>query len=191
MPSDITPTHINAQEQVHAIRSNDERELKQFYQQNYAKVERYVLNNSGTADEAKDIYQEAFIAVWRNIQRDRFELQQAGSLDGYLYRIAKNKWIDHLRNKKTKRTITVDEDKLNDIAIEPLPEESADYIDAVKKEYLFLGQKCRDLLNMFYYQKQSLKEIASFFNWTEPSAKNNKYRCLEELRTMVKKKIQK
>ncbi|MEI9913190.1 MAG: sigma factor [Bacteroidota bacterium] len=58
-------------EWIRKLKANDEQALKALYAANYSKVENYVLDNSGSAEDAKDIYQEAFIAVWRNIQLDQ------------------------------------------------------------------------------------------------------------------------
>jgi RNA polymerase sigma factor (sigma-70 family) len=182
---------MGSHEQFRAIRANDQKALQLLYRNNYPKVEKYVVDNNGTKDEARDVYQEAFIATWRNIQLDKFKADDPSALPGYIFRIAKNKWIDQLRSKKSKPTLSLEEDQVYGIADDGVPDENKDYIDAVKEEYMSLGQKCRDLLNRFYFQKESLREIAVFFNWTEPSAKNNKYRCLEELRKLVRQKIQK
>ena len=57
---------------VTIIKTNDEAALKKIYQQNYRQTEQFILNNNGSKDEAKDTYQEAFIAVWRNVQLDKF-----------------------------------------------------------------------------------------------------------------------
>ena len=66
--TDPTPLQENFTDR---FKNNDEQVLKYLYVTNYAKIEKYVLSNSGTIDEAKDIYQEAFIAVWRNVQLDK------------------------------------------------------------------------------------------------------------------------
>lgn len=171
-------------EQLHAIRSNNEQALKRLYQENYRKVETYVCNNSGTEDEAKDVYQEAFIAVWRNIQLDRFQPDSAAALNAYLYQVAHNKWIDQLRMKKTRKTVSWDD---TPGSLEPLlpTEEETDHIELVKKHFTAIGDQCRELLKLFYYEKESLRSIAAHFSWTEASAKNNKYRCLQKLRTLI------
>ena len=65
-----------------AIKANDEAALKNLYKDNYYKIEMYVLNNNGTSEDAKDIYQEAFIAVWRNIQLDKFYPENENALSG-------------------------------------------------------------------------------------------------------------
>jgi RNA polymerase sigma factor (sigma-70 family) len=177
-------------EQLLAIKANNETVLKSLYENNYSKVEKYVLNNSGTTDQAKDIYQEAYIAVWRNIQMDKFSPETESALTGYLFQIARNKWLDYMRSNHFKKNIPLsdfekqipDENESNDDEI--------NFINNVKKQFEQLGENCRELLNRFYYKKESMKIIAEFFNWTDATARNNKYRCLQHLRELVKKQIQ-
>ena len=179
--------HTDSYEQVLAIRGNDEKALKLFYQNNFPKVERYVLDNNGTTDEAKDIYQEAFIAVWRNIQLDRFQPQKETSLDGYIYQVAKNKWLDQLRAAKRRQVVPLT-DRANEIEEAPaLSRDEQQQIDEIKKNLKLLGQPCRDVIERFYYHKQSMRTISASLNWTEATAKNNKYRCIQRLRNLLKK----
>ncbi len=171
--------------QLIAIKANDEATLKSLYENNYHTVEKYVLNNNGSVEQAKDIYQEAFIAVWRNIQLDKFNHENESALIGYLFQIARNKWMDYLRSNHFKKNI-----KLSDIEYR-LPEEVADeednsFIANVKKQFEELGGNCRELLTRFYYKKESMKIIAKQFAWTEATARNNKYRCLQQLRELIK-----
>lgn len=160
--------------------------LRTFYKDNYYKTERYILDNSGTTEHAKDIYQEAFIAVWRNIQLDKFYPESEHSLAGYLFRIAKNKWLDHLRSAHHKK-ITPIGDSADNLSDEILSGDDEDYINDVKKHFKNLGENCREVLTRFYYEKESMRLIAERFKWTEATAKNNKYRCLQRLRELLKK----
>ena len=65
--------HIERQfKLVTAIKANDERALHKLYTENFYKTEQYILKNNGTMPQAKDIYQEAFITVWRNIKDGKF-----------------------------------------------------------------------------------------------------------------------
>ena len=171
--------------QIAGIKENDEKVLQFIYKSNYSKVEHFIINNNGSSDDAKDIYQEAFLAVWRNIQADKFSPANETALSGYIYQVARNKWIDQLRAMKGKKNIPVVDTDIPDVVSEPYSEEEEDYLSTVKKYFSSLGDQCRDLLGMFYFKKQSLREIAAFFSWTEASAKNNKYRCLQRLRNMV------
>lgn len=164
--------------QLSAIRANDEKVLKLLYRENYPQVEKYVLANNGTAEEAKDIFQEAFIATWRNIQLGKFT---EGSLEAYLFRIAKNKWIDYLRiNKRMHKVPLTDEiPETNETAV------TEELLKKIKENFRLLGDLCRDVLERFYFYRQSMQTIAGALKWTEATARNNKYRCLQQLRKSV------
>ena len=179
-------TTQNTTDQLTAIKENNEAVLKMLYQENFPKIENYVLNNNGTAEEAKDIYQEAFIAVWRNIQLDKFTPANGTSLSGYLYQVAKNKWLDHLRSGHYKNIVSLNGHENGTQAIEALPDNQQAYLAAVRASFTKLGNNCRELLNRFYFQQESLRTIAIAFQWTEATAKNNKYRCLQQLRELIK-----
>ena len=95
---------LNQSELICAIKSNESDVLKHFYTTNYKKVELLILKNSGSIEHAKDIYQEAFITVWTNVKNDKFIPKNDTALQGYLYKIAKNKWLDVLRSKSFKNS---------------------------------------------------------------------------------------
>lgn len=187
MTPETTPLPPDPVDQIRAIKANDDKALKLLYIENFSRVEKYVMQNSGTSDEARDVYQEAYIAVWRNIQLDRFEPQNKQSLNAYLFQVAKNKWLDVLKSSGRKLT-------------RPLPDEENETphhtdennvdderIQSIKHHFQQLGEVCRELLQRFYYERQSMKKISDAMKWTEATARNNKYRCLQKLRELIKK----
>ena len=169
------------------LKSGEESILKALYLMHFETVRRYVLQNNGSSDDASDVYQEAFIAVWRNVQLDRFVPQDEHEFAAYLIRVAKNKWIDELRKAKNRRWVSMDGEFDRDAVLPTEVDETDVYVDVVKKQYRHLGERCRELLGRFYFRKESLRKIAEAFGWTEASAKNNKYRCLKQLRELVVK----
>ncbi|MFT4204758.1 MAG: sigma-70 family RNA polymerase sigma factor [Chitinophagaceae bacterium] len=174
--------------QLDAIKSNDEPTLKNIYVAHYKKIERYVIQNSGTVAHAKDIYQEAFIVLWRNIQMDKFTAIDDDTIGNYLFTVAKNKWIDHLRKDAFKKTTFYENKHEMLMTFEDSIDYTNERIAAVKEKFKQLGSECQKLLERFYYKKEALNTIATAFGWTEATAKNNKYRCMEKLRKLVKKK---
>src|SRR6187431_3228023 len=92
-----------------AILANDDKALEALYTTNFYKTETFVLANSGTAEEAKDIYQEAFISVWQNIKAGRFVPQNGSSLEAYLFQIVKHKWYDYLKAAKKMKLLPVED----------------------------------------------------------------------------------
>jgi RNA polymerase sigma factor (sigma-70 family) len=161
--------------------------LKKIYQENFHPVLHFVLNNNGTEDDARDIYQEAFVAVWNNIRKGQYQPREGISIAAYLHRIAQNKWLDKLRSVQFKRTERLAEETI-ELAEEDSNTEQEDRIRQVREQFVQLGEQCRDLLTGFYYQKASLRSLAEQRGWTEATARNNKYRCMEKLKALLTKK---
>lgn len=160
----------------------NDKALEALYKNNYHKTEAFVVANSGTPEEAKDVYQEAFIAVWQNVRTGRFVQQNSHSIEAYLFQIAKFKWYDHLKAAKKMHLLPTDGDAFVET---PYSADEAGYIDRVEAHLKKLGEPCRQVLSLFYFMKQNLATIAATFSWTEATAKNNKYRCLQRLRNLV------
>jgi RNA polymerase sigma-70 factor (ECF subfamily) len=175
-----------------AIKANDEHTLKLIYKDNFYKTQQYILNNSGSVDEAKDIFQEAFVTVWENIQDNKFVPQNTSALNGYLYTVAKNKWLNHLNSVRFKKTKSYDTNKhtidTETVDVKNNTFEKEKDVNTVTNAFNRLGEACKKLLEAFYYENKSLRDIAKIFEITEASARNKKYRCTEQLRALVVKK---
>ena len=175
---------------VTAIKANDNLVLKQLYQKNYKKVEIFILKNNGSMPQAKDTYQEAFIAMYQNIKANKFTPTNESALQGYLYQIAKNKWTDFLRSSRYKKTSQMSEsfhikDEDNALSEFDISEEEFNPQNLVMEAFNQLGDECKKLLEVYYFQKKSLREIAAVFHIGEASARNKKYRCIQKLRNLV------
>lgn len=182
MPIDTFET-FSQEKLIEAIRRNDEKVLKWIYQKNYPKVQQMVLSNSGTIDQAKDIYQEAFLAFWMNIKTKKFQPENESAISGYIYQIAKNKWMDMVRSQTFKKTVYPDSFPEN---MEEETEDNESSLVRIEAAFIKMGDTCRELLTRFYYQKDNLTKLAAHFGWTEATTKNNKYRCMEKLRASLK-----
>ncbi|MEX2513896.1 MAG: sigma-70 family RNA polymerase sigma factor [Cyclobacteriaceae bacterium] len=169
------------------IIKNDQSVLKWLYESQFHKLEKYILNNSGSSEQAKDTYQEAYITVWNKVRKGAFHPTNGTGLTGYLYQVGKNKWIDQLRSVRVKKT--TDLSPQHDRAVEDEEDVLDDYRVQVEAEFKLLGDKCREIISRFYFKRQSMEEIAKVFQWTEATTRNNKYRCLQRLREKVKTKI--
>jgi len=177
---------------IEAIQNNDTQVLKSLYTTNYPKIEVLVLKNSGSKDQAKDIYQDAFLAVWQNIKLNKFIPRSESSINGYLYTIAKNKWMDVLRSQGYKKTIVASQ--LNYFEIKD--EENNDIDDDILKDkrledvilaFKNLGEACKSLLRKFYFEKKSMNLIAEELAIDSASTRNKKYRCMQKLKELALK----
>tara|TARA_B100001146_G_scaffold225193_1_gene247544 strand:- start:23753 stop:24325 length:573 start_codon:yes stop_codon:yes gene_type:complete len=180
--------HIKHQETtVTAIKANDEQVLKKIYTENYKKTEVFILKNSGSMQQAKDTYQEAFIAMWQNIKEGKFTPKNESAVQGYLYQIAKNKWLDVLRSSRFKKTVLVEETAAWEAQEQPFPEsnEKEAQLAKVMEGFKQLGPDCRELLKKFYFEKLPLRTLATQFEIGEASVRNKKYRCIQQLRNLI------
>lgn len=167
---------------VMLIKQNDTILLKQLYIANFAKVKRYVENNNGDEQQAKDLYQEAFLAMWRNIKDDKFSAVSETAINGYLFKIAKYKWLDHVRSLRYKNTTFINREiEYNETETEE-NELQSKRIKIIMEAVETLGERCQTLLKLFYFERKSFKEIAQILEIDEAYARTAKYRCQEQLK---------
>lgn len=174
---------------LNAIKSNNTIALKELYITNYPKVEALVIKNSGTIDHAKDVYQDAFITVWEHVKNNKFVPKNDTALQGYLYRIAKNKWIDVLRSKAFKNSKSLNTETL--MVVKNDEDENKSFEKKKMKitmvAFKNLGEPCKSLLRQFYFDKKPMKEIAKELQLDAASTRNKKYRCVQKLRELALK----
>jgi RNA polymerase sigma factor (sigma-70 family) len=180
----------STQHLIDAIKDNNSLALKTLYTTNYYKVEAFILKNNGTKEHAKDIFQDAFLALWKNVKQDKFVPQNESSISGYLYTIAKHKWMDYLRSKNYKKTIAssslIDMDSSDDISDKINDDKINDErLHSVMHAFKVLGMPCKSLLTKFYFEKKSMKDIADELQLDAASTRNKKYRCMQKLREIA------
>ncbi|HEV7783428.1 MAG TPA: sigma-70 family RNA polymerase sigma factor [Chitinophagaceae bacterium] len=137
-------------------------------------VKKYIITNNGSAEDVKDIFQDALVVLYKKACDGDYVLY--GSLKTYVLTIVKNLWLQELRRRKKIPAGEADAD----IADVVVPEEEPGFFNA-KTAFNLLGEKCRQLLILFYFKKKSFREIATELAFSdERVAKNQKYRCMEK-----------
>lgn len=138
--------------------------------------------------QVSDIEQEARVRLWRALQAER-EIENPAS---YLYRIASTVTIDAIRRVKARREEQLlqaeeeDEVPVKDFAASPLasPERQAQAREIRGKVEAALARLSDDRRRAvgLHLKGFTTQEIADYFSWTEPKARNLVYRGLSELR---------
>ena len=179
---------FNQKALLKGILENDETILRSLYNAIFPKVRTYVLKNNGDEALAKDIFQEAFVACWKNVKDNKFLERENGNVEAYLFTIAKNKWTDFLRSAQYKKTISHNNtSQLGQEGGDGYEEgdRPAKLTEALALAFGRLGENCRELLTLFYFQRKSMEEISKKLNIGAASTRNKKYRCMEKLRRMA------
>ena len=136
-------------------------------------VKKYIVRNRGTTEDAKDIFQDAMVILYQKMKTGNFILTVP--ISTYFHAVVKNLWLQELRKRKKLPVADIDTD-----VAEELVEQQPGF-DIATAAFNFLGEKCRQLLILFYFNKKSFREIAAQLQFgTEQTAKNQKYRCLQK-----------
>lgn len=159
-------------------------------------VLRLATNLVHRAEDARDIYQESFLRVYRNLHRFRFEC----SFYTWLYRIVTNVALDHLRRRNTRREdqapVSEDAESGTRDFFDRQPEMRA----AANPEKALLGRELgvhihgalrrlspreRMVFEMKHFQGMRLRAIGDMLGTSEETVKNSLFRATRKLRASL------
>jgi len=171
---------------VKAILDGDRTVLQDLYAAQLPVICRLIGANGGTEADAKDVFQDAVLVVYRKARQPGFELtSQFGT---YFYGICRNLWLNHRAKKFTTAEVTLSEDAKyisGDLSVE------ADLLHVERgnlfwKAFRQLGEDCRKLLELFF-QKIPMETIATKMGYgSEAYARRRKLQCKQRLTDLVK-----
>src|SRR5438093_7795954 len=176
---------------IRAAQNGDDAAFEQLVRVYDQSVLRLAMNLLRSPEDAHDVYQEAFLRVFRNLHTFRFDC----SFHTWLYRIVTNLCLDHMRKRKVRK----EEPTVRATADGPL-----DRMDAVQEErvdgdpqrHLFSGQvrkrikevlgeltpRERMVFELRHYQGLRLRRIGEILGTTEEAAKNCLFRATQKMR---------
>ncbi len=161
-----------------------DRALGVIYKNNKEKVCSFVLSNSGSEEEAKDIFQEAVIAFYENVRNEKFKGES--TISTYLYSITRFKWLNQIKKNSVRKEHqeSVVQEQFMDSPLATLME--GERKAGVLEVLALLGTACKDLLIENMYHGASMKEIAKNGLYSsEQIVRNKKYKCLQKLKELI------
>lgn len=171
-------------ELLDGLAHNDRKAIERIYKENFAMIQSFILNNNGSADDARDIFQEAMILLYEKARGGNFEL--TSKLKTYVYSVCRRLWLKRLQ--QLQRFGTPVESLEEIVPIEEELEEQDRRNEAfgiMEKAMSHIGEPCKSLLEAYYVHKKQMQEIAESFGYTNAdNAKNQKYKCLMRLKKL-------
>jgi RNA polymerase sigma-70 factor (ECF subfamily) len=164
---------------------NDPRHFGPLYKKYHEQIFRYIYQRLDDQEVAFDITSQVFIKAMVNL--NRFEYRGV-PFSSWLYRIAKSELYQSFRDKKSERTINIENYQLYDI-IEDFDEEQ----NEINKNKLVaaiarLKDKDIQLIELRFFEKRSFREIGEILGITENNAKVKSFRAIEKLKTIFNSK---
>ena len=175
---------LNEQALLKGLAQNDSKAVETLYKSHFTMIQHFVENNNGSFDDARDVFQEAMIALYEKVQLDSFVL--TCQIKTYLFSICKHLWLKRLQQiGKYSSPLSAHEESIS-IEMDMGQIEKKDAAFAIMDRALnSLGEPCKSLLEGYYLNKKGMQELASQFGYTNAdNAKNQKYKCLMRLKKL-------
>ncbi len=175
---------INEQALLKGLAVDDSKAIETIYKENFTMVQTFIINNNGSYDDARDIFQEAMIVLYEKAQNESFVL--TSKLNTFIYSICRRLWFKRLQQmgrfsnqiESLEETVPVEED------VEFREKRNAEFA-IMDRALNSLGEPCKSLLEGFYVKKIDMQALAREFGYTNAdNAKNQKYKCLMRLKKL-------
>lgn len=171
-------SNMNEKEIFERICKGDESALELLYKKYYRMMTKLVITNSGTEEEARDIYQDALIVFWQKATSGNLVL--TSKISTYIYSICQNLWRKELDRKKR----LSNEEKDTPVSLDT---DTAERERIIARCIEQLGDTCKKVLMYYYFDELSMQDIADKLGFANTdTAKTKKYKCKKKLDDLVK-----
>ncbi len=181
-------------ELIRAAQRGDAGAFEQLVRSHDHNVLRMAFNLLRSEEDARDIYQEVFLRVYRNLPKFRFDC----SFNTWLYRIVANLCLDQLRKRKVRKEepASFQSDGGEVDRFQFVPEQRADVdpqrrfmsgeVNSRVQEVLgHLTPRERVVFEMRHFQGMRLRAIGQSLGVTEEAAKNCLFRATQKMRAAL------
>jgi RNA polymerase sigma factor (sigma-70 family) len=171
-----------------ALLHRDDRAYEWLYANLYPSFRFWMTNNNGTEADAEDAFQKGLVSFLANLESGRYQHQAGTKVTTVIFDYCKKVWLTELSSARRRHAaampeevnIASSEDALDDLI-------RTDTVEAVRTALSELKEGCRQLMQWFYVDERSLRDIAVEMNMKETSVKSKRYECTEQLKRIYQK----
>ena len=169
---------------LNGLAQSDKASVEAIYRDNYSIIQSFILNNNGSVDDARDIFQESMVVLYEKSKDKTFSLNC--QIRTYLYSICRRLWLKRLQqlSKFGTQVESLEEIVPVEEEVEAHEKKNTDFL-LMEHAMSKIGEPCKSLLDAYYLQKKSMHDIAAEFGYTNAdNAKTQKYKCLIRLKKL-------
>ncbi|MEM7037240.1 MAG: sigma-70 family RNA polymerase sigma factor, partial [Bacteroidota bacterium] len=160
--------------------------LKHLYASFFPRIGNFIKSNSGTEEDARDIFQDAVMVVFEKSRTPSFKL--SSSLFTFLYSVCRNLWLKKLR-KKDRQGVTLEQDLVS--IDDPVEMEASELTrhaqyQLYRKKFRELGDQCRQLMQLSLEGKRMREIVEKMGFSSEQYARKRKFKCKEKLIRLIR-----
>ncbi|MBL7814201.1 MAG: RNA polymerase sigma factor [Saprospiraceae bacterium] len=182
---------LSDQDIVAGLKVDDRETLRHVYKTLGPKVLGYVLNNSGSREDADELLQNCVMKVWHNIKNDKYD--NRGKFEIYFFNIVTYTWIDELRKRKKRPADDIDSVSmyLGEDSFEIMYQNvlKNGQVQSLYKALARLGELCRTVISAFYLDNKPTKEIAEQEGVADSAIRKRLFDCRERLRGLAQEEM--
>lgn len=185
---EIKPDYQDERQLAEALARENPQAIERMYKKYYRLVEGYVTQNGGQEADARELFNDALVALIINLRKGNFEWREGIKLSAYLMGIARRLWLMQLRQKRKMPLSNPEnwEEKAANLAADDGEMDHKELQYALMEKILEqIGTDCRRLLKLFYFEKKEMKEIATLMQYTDEFARQKKFRCMSDFKKRV------
>lgn len=179
---------------IEAAQEGDQDAFGQLVRAYDQSVLRLAMNLLRSQEDAQDVYQEAFLRVYRNLKNFRFDC----SFHTWLYRIVTNLCLDQMRKRKVRKEESTQIeaadgpldrlDTFQELRVEGDPERgllSGELRERIQAALGGLTARERMVFELRHYQGLKLRNIGEILGTSEEAAKNCLFRATQKMRVAL------
>ena len=157
--------------------------MEEIYKEYSKYVFNYLLSLTNNVEIAEELMQETFYSAIKNI----YKFRNKSSLKTWLYKIAKNKWLDYCKKTKKIKEIDIDEISENFLLINSFEDDciNRDELINIYKEIHKLDEKTKEVIYLRIKCEFNFKEIGTIMEKTEEWARITYYRAKIKLKEKI------
>lgn len=168
---------------INALLEQDNKIISEIYERFFPKTLRFVNQNKGTIDQAKDIFQESLLYIIVGVQQRRLKID---CFEAYLFTISKNMWRRELELQKrqvmNQQVHTLVDKEMNPVMF-MLEQEQ---MELYREKFNTLSENCKEILSLFF-NDMSYEEIIKELEYANVNtARQRVFKCRSKLLAMIK-----
>ncbi|OGN89221.1 MAG: hypothetical protein A2Z74_07180 [Chloroflexi bacterium RBG_13_46_9] len=163
------------------IRNNETR-LAALYEEYYDKIARYIYTRIGDKSEAEDLASEVFLKALKSIKTYR---DTGPPMQAWLFKIAHNLVVDHLRKVSRIKTVPIDTVEIIDDNDPVDAAEKRIEMEKVGEAMVQLTKEQREVLRLRFFGGLTSREAAGVLNKSDGAVREMQRAALERLRQLL------